>query len=99
MLQDQEDVDFTLHNLLQIFYNNSESSHTIDNTPTITKQQLKFLNASLENIESLKSQMSLKLKNGYGEARYIIGIFNNSEDEGITKSEMYEALSKFLFIE
>ena len=87
-------MEFILHNLLQFFYNNPESSQTIDNTPTTTKEELKFFNPSQDNLESLKAQMALKLKNGHGEARYIIGLINNSEDAGLNKNDMFHSLSK-----
>ena len=89
---DQEEVNIMLDNLLQFFYcnNNNEvaCNKAYPETFTTTKEELKFFNPSAEAMKSYQEQMNLRLQDGCGEARYIIGFGN-----GLEKYEMFCSLS------
>jgi len=93
-ITDQEEVNIMLDNLLEFFYcknNNNEAAcnKVCLETFTTTKEELKFFNPCFETMKSYQKQMKLKLQDGYGEARYIVGFGN-----GLKKHEMFYSLSK-----
>jgi len=97
---DQDEVNIMLENLLQFFYcyNNNNNNEMACNKAslesfTTSKEELKFFNPCPNTMKSYQEQMTLKLQDGYGEARYIIGLGENQTLIGLKKHEMFYSLS------
>ena len=101
MYIEQEEVEIILNNLLEFFYSNNNnevaSNKASLDTFTTNKEELKFSNPCSETMKKYQEQMSLKLHDGYGEARYIIGLGENQNLIGLKKEDMFSSLSIFLF--
>jgi len=99
---EQEEVEIILNNLLEFFYSNNNneiapSKASLDSFTT-NKEELKFVNPCSETMKKYQEQMNLKLHDGYGEARYIIGLGENQNLIGLKKDHMLSSLKNICLL-
>lgn len=91
MFEGENEVDVVLGHLLDLIYMSpNDQAYNWENN---FAEKPGFTEPDQERLSHLMTQMSLRLQEGQGEAKYIVGVGNNCTFVGLSKEEMLSSLS------
>jgi hypothetical protein len=94
MFEGENEVDVVLGHLLGLIYLSPyDQAYNWENN---FAEKPGFTEPDQERLSRLMTQMSLRLLEGQGEAKYIVGVGNNCTFVGLSKEEMFSSLSNLL---
>ena len=94
MFEGENEVNVALSHLLDLIYMSpNDQAYNWENN---FAEKPDFNEPDQERLAHLTTQMSLRLQEGQGEAKYIVGVGNNCIFIGLSKGEMLSSLSKLV---
>ena len=94
MFEGESEVEGILSHLLELIY--AAPANEASDGENNFERKLEASEAYRESLDNLRTRMALRLKEGFGEAKYIVGVGNSCDLLGLNRERMFCSLSKLL---